>query len=133
MSDTHTNTNTNTHTLLPPSPAWSSAIFSSAADYSAQCVDRPRLGATCAAYLGVCSALKLSREKHNKNKILIEGKSDGGMTTTSICGCPSQRRPQGCCCCSSARGTDASAGHRCCYSPPSCSAPSPSAPAFQVD
>ena len=63
------NTNsTGAHTPPPPPLSWRSAIFSPATDYSTQCVDRLRPGATRSAYRSVCFALKLSRVEKNKNR-----------------------------------------------------------------
>lgn len=97
MSNTYS-TGAHTPPSPPPPPSWRSAIFSSATDYSTQCVDRLRPGATRSAYRSVCFALKVSRVektlKKNTKKYQTLRTSDGGMTTTSVpvCGSPSPRK-----------------------------------------
>ena len=123
----------------PPPPSWRSAIFSSATDYSTQCVDRLRPGATRSAYRSVCFALKVSRLektffKRHEKIANIKDKwwwNDNNLRPRLRFSVP-EKRPQGCCCFSPARRTDASTGPRCCCSPRSCSVSSLPAPAFQV-
>lgn len=137
-------THADTSSPPPPPAAWSSAIFSTAADYSAQCVT------DCVAFIlplpvAVCGLLctqkKSKQDQGKKNpakNIQTEDRSDGGMTRNAVAvsGSPSPRRPQGCrrLRCSPARRTGACAGPRCCCcSPRSSSVASPSAAALPVN